>query len=176
MSIVNLSQSQYTVEALGDRVIVHIPSRKHWLQMAVTGFWLVFWLLGWTGTATRAIWSRNDLVLLVWLAFWVAGGLAAIASLVWQLAGEMVLEADRFALRVRWQVWGVSWTKAYVASDVRNLGVRPLGYGRYASRTAGGLITFDYRGQLVRLGTTINEEEVQQIVQTIRQYCPCENR
>ena len=175
MSIVNLAQSRYTVEELGDRVIVRIPSRRHWLQMAVIAFWLVFWLLGWTGTATRAIWNRNDLVLLVWLAFWVAGGLAAIASLVWQLAGEMALEADRYALRVSWQVWGVSWTKAYVASDVRNLRVRPLLYGRYPAKAA-GLITFNYRDQTVRLGTTMDETEVQQIVQTIRQYCPCENR
>ncbi|NKQ36395.1 MAG: hypothetical protein HF973_12355 [Chloroflexi bacterium] len=171
--MVNLSQSRYTVEALGDRVIVRIPNHKHWLQMGVIGFWLVFWLLGWTGTTTQAIWNRNDLVLLVWLVFWVAGGLAAIASLVWQLAGEMVLEADRYALRVRWQVWGVSWTKAYVASDVRNLRVRPLGYGRDTLGWATGPIMFDYRGTTIHLGTGVNEEEARQIVQVIRPYCLC---
>jgi hypothetical protein len=171
MSIVNLSQSRYTVEELGDRVIVRIPSHKHWLQMAVIGFWLVFWLLGWTGTATRAIWNRNDLVLLVWLAFWVTGGLAAIVSLIWQLAGEMALEADRYALRVRWQVWGVSWTRAYVASDVRNLRVRPLGYGRYALGTTGPIV-FDYRGTTIHLGRGLNEDAARQIVQTIQQTHP----
>ncbi|HID53271.1 MAG TPA: hypothetical protein EYP41_14715 [Anaerolineae bacterium] len=171
--MVSLAQSRYTVEELGDRVIVHISSRKHWLQMAVIAVWLVFWLLGWTGTATRAIWNRNDLVLLVWLVFWVTGGLAAIASLVWQLAGEMALEADRFALRVRWQVWGVSWTKAYVASDVRNLGVRPLLYGRYTLGWATKPIMFDYRGTTIHLGTGVNEDEARQIVQVIRPYCLC---
>ncbi len=173
MSIINLPQSRYTSEELGDRVIVHIPSRKHWLQMVIISLWLVFWIFGWTGTVTRNIGNRSDLVLLVWLVVWVIGGLAAVGSLLWQLAGEVALEADRYALRVRWQVLGIGWTKAYVASDVCNLRVRPLWPGRYRLPGWGSVVlTFDYRGKIVCLSPDVNEIEARQVVQMIQRYSP----
>lgn len=171
MTFLNSRQSKgYRTEKVGDRIVVYLPNQNPWLQVGFLAIWLMFWLLGWRGAVSRQVGSKNDVVFLVWLVVWLGGWLATAVGFFWQLAGERVLEIDRYALRIRWELFGLNWTKAYVASDMRNLQV--MTYGNQSTGLwswSKPTISFKYGHRTVHLGAGLNGQYARQIVDMICQ-------
>ncbi len=83
-------------EDLGDKLIISIPSKKDWLGILVTLFWVVAWsfvefFIGrflFSGKAASDDPSGTPYFFLVpWISIWTIGGAFVIYYLLWQLFG-----------------------------------------------------------------------------------------
>ena len=180
MSVVNLPQARHTAQLVDEKLIVNIPSRTNWLQILFLLVWLAFWLFGWSAGLFGLISAGGaGLFMLFWLVFWTIGGLAVMLSLLWQLTGREIIVVDDKALRIKWQLWGFSWLKTYLAADVGSLRVSPVVYAWHGrSRQLSywwngcGPIAFDYGAKTYRFGDGVDEAEAKQIVKLIQKQFP----
>ncbi|MCP4357429.1 MAG: hypothetical protein GY796_05355 [Chloroflexi bacterium] len=173
--------SRLSVVRVDKQLIITIPSRKSKLDMSLHGVGFLFWL----GVSVTAVQRHffgplvNDLSLGVGLLLWLGLGSAVVWHLLWQMYGCEVLEVSGCVLKRRWQLFGLGWTWAYMASGIDRLQAVPqvnVANGRNPSffrhQTNRPGIVFDYGPKTVHLGQSVNAEEAKAIVATIQAQFP----
>jgi hypothetical protein len=153
----------------GSKLIIPIPNSKQGIHFPILIYWLMGWTFGELATVNeinhRGL-NNSDKFFLAWALLWTIIGTGTLFDLLWQLWGRQALTIDRVCLMHRRGLLGLYWVKRYELTHVHNiravLGSKPGGYGR--------IITFDYAGNPVQLGSNIDEMEAKQIATIIRKY------
>ncbi len=176
MSTVAPSPCRHHADFLGDRLVINIPSRIYW-WLPVLCFWLTVWF-GFGFLFFVNIGLSHPLAL-VWTLFWFGAGFFNLYEVVWQLAGQELLEISPYSLNIRRQIFGLGWTHAFVASDVHDLRVSPQPLPRYGRRHQVqtpwrwlGPLAFDYGAKTYRFGAGVDEAEAKHIVKLIQAHFP----
>lgn len=177
MSTVKLAPAHHRAQFLGDQLRITIPSRTHWLQLPGLCVWLVVWF----AFGRHAFLAAGSIHLLasIFSMIWFVIGFLPLSAVIWQLAGQELLEVSPYSLNIRRQLFGWGWTKAYVASDVHELRVSPRPYLSDGRRqqlqtiwNLSGPLTFDYGAKTIRFGDGLDEAEAKQIIKLIQQHYP----
>jgi len=156
-----------------------IPAQRNLVVLVFLGIWLVGWVTGEVTTLAELLKDgprRSEGLVLLWLALWTVGGVFAAYMWLWMLVGKERVLMGTSTLRVTRDVLGLGPTHSYELFQVRNLRVatRPVSprdtvVTPRLARLVGGLIAFQYKGQTVRFGASIDEAEAQMIVERMRQ-------
>ncbi|MDB5048263.1 MAG: hypothetical protein JWO30_1334 [Fibrobacteres bacterium] len=195
MAIVNPEQSRVSIEEFADRVVVSIPVKRNWFLLLFLGFWLCGWAMGefgaiasivggagWFLSKTKPIEHAmipGGLFLLFWLGGWTVGGVFAIGSWLYQLKGkEIIVRDDRFISHKRDFVI-FKRSKEYLNGHVKSLRVS-TGSGNIFNASpermfefwgmGGGSIAFDYGSKTIRMGSGLQDAEVNPILEALSKF------
>lgn len=177
MSTITPSPFRHRAEFLGDHLLITMPSRAYWWRLPLLCIWLVIWYgIGFSFFLPGRMAHPIELI---WTLFWFTAGFFTLFDVVWQCAGKELLEASPYSLNIRRQIFGLGWTRAFVAADVHDLRVSPQPlprYGRgYHVQTPWrwlGPLAFDYGAKTYRFGAGIDEAEAKHIVKLIQSHFP----
>jgi hypothetical protein len=141
-----------------------------------------FWLFGWAmgeGTAIRDL-SRPDhpvsWFLVAWLAFWTVAGIYALATVLWQLAGEVVLEVRQGVFRHRFSIGPLSAGSAYQIDRIHNLRASAAAndgvtWRRNTMAQLGrGVILFEYGERAVTIRPDLEPSEANNVVNMLNRH------
>jgi hypothetical protein len=109
MAIVPLPRQRHIMQDTGSALRFVIPSRKNFLALGFTGFWLILWGFGLFSVTGELIGSLrvnegvtalidDRLFTVVWLVIWVMGGGFALLSVLWQFFGKELIAVDNTAI------------------------------------------------------------------------------
>lgn len=206
MPIVQPPPPRYTVQDLENGAKFLIPSQKHWGAIFLFGIMLVttalgIWQIGQTTVATfyklmfgvdapgyrvrlegdPSDWAGVTLTLVTLALFgWVA--LWSISILLWQVAGQEVVEVREQFLAIGHFVFGLGRFQRYLVDHLRNLRVvssSPISgwvvWGNFQSilpRQESGMIAFNYGSRTFRFGNGLDESEAEQLIANIQRRLP----
>lgn len=196
MPIVQPDPPRHKIEDLGNSLRIIIPSRRNWFTVFLL---IVVWLLigsmivgpaiSTIGLFIRSVLQESDggvnvgFLIVQTLNFSLVImfiSIFALPILLWQLAGNEVVEADSQSIKVRRQILGFGLSKEYLAEhmkDLRASSITPQ-HSRYGwSRSSFGdsnfgSIAFDYGARTFRFGSGVDEAEAKQIIAAIQQHFP----
>ena len=187
--LVQPAAARLTIEDLGDRTRIVLPSRKHWFVLAFLSVWLMGWACGEVSALSAVLSGRGfgdgTAFLLVWLVGWTVGGTIAISTWVWQLAGRETFDVTGDSLTVWKSVFGLRFpARVYAAEHVHDLRtpvqeVSPFpvwGRRTWVWGTGPGAIAFDYGARTFQIASGADEAEARLIVAAITQRYPIYRR
>jgi hypothetical protein len=181
---------RHTLQDLGDRLIISIPSVKQWFLIVFLAVWFLGWAVGEGVVASFLIagpgfgGAAPDGILILWLAIWTVGGGFAIYQLAWQLTGYEIIEVARQGITVSRVVFRFHTSREYSAEYVKELRVSSSNvnlnhpalwtyYYQYPwSHHSFGSLAFDYGAKTFRFGAGVDEAEAKQIMAQIEQKFP----
>jgi hypothetical protein len=162
---------RFTIESTPDGLRAVVPARRNWLVVVFLCAWLVGWVFG-EVTAVQQLLSPSEktphLFLLAWLVGWTIGGAFALVAVVWQLAGREVISVSAATLLHRIEALGIGWSRAYKASEVKNLRATEYLSTSFTNQAVWfpplmgpgfGPVAFDYGARTLRLGASLEEAE-----------------
>jgi hypothetical protein len=164
----------------GNSLIFSIPARKQWFVVLFFPVWLTFWTFGGIA-AIAALLTSPNLFILVWLCGWLFGEAFALFTILWMLGGKENIDVASQSIIVRYQLFGMNYSKEYATEYIHDLRVQPMTYpSTWGSRTRtsnvwgfnNGVIVFDYGSKTIRIAGGIDEAEGKQILATIVQAYP----
>jgi hypothetical protein len=177
-------------EDLGDKLIISIPSLKHWFFIIYLGFFVLsviaaeFVILG-TLIFNRNAFDGPILVLAAGAIFWTLATGLFIYQFAWQVSGKEVIEVSAKSITTSRVALGIRSPKEYLADHIKELRVsssnmnlnHPMLWWTYSyynpwSHNMVGSLAFDYGAQTFRFGMSIDEAEAKQIVAEIQQKFP----
>ena len=91
----------------------------------------------------------------------------------WNLLGEEIVTANKVALSVRYDVWGIGWTRNFFVNRISRLHfLRLLNPRRDESGdgAATGFVGFDYDSDSPRFGRGLSETEAQELIAVLEGY------
>jgi hypothetical protein len=167
---------------IGEGVVIEIPERRNWFVFGFLTFWLCGWAIGEVAVPiTIFVSAKKDptgmAFLAFWWSFWTIGGGAAFYSWLWMWRGREILTVTDSALSIKRDLMGRGRTKVYDVSQARRFRYSPPAYrldrGAWTPWAFGqGGIAFDYGFQTMRFGTGLEEPEVADILERIKQRFP----
>lgn len=177
-------RARHTIEDSGDTLIITIPSRRSWPQIAFLGFWLIGWTLGEFGASNNLITEEGlDSFTIVWLIGWTLAGAFVVYALLRQLSGEEIIGVSNQAITISRTVLGFGFSpQEYSAEHIKALRMsvptdtndRPW-WTRRRSQLYGlekGSIAFDYGARTMNFGSGLDEAEALAILTEIRKKFP----
>jgi hypothetical protein len=188
---------RHFVEKLDYGVRVTLPSKKGFFKIAWFCFWVLVWLYmtgslmvllaimigGDTGLLGGSSPNSGLLIFIVFLiifflAFLGMGG-PVIYSLLWQIVGKEIIEANSQTLTIIKQIFRWRNFKEYATETVSDLRVNTQQLSSIPpiesiQKLLGhdGKIAFDYGAKTIRFGLEIDEAEAKQIIFALRQQLP----
>ena len=172
-------KSRATLTGGPEGLEIVIPAQRNLVVLVFLGIWLVGWVTGEVTTLAELLKDgprRSEGLMFLWLALWTVGGVFAAYMWLWMLVGKERILMGTSTLRLKRDVLGLGTPRTYELFRIRNLRVatRPVGprdtvVTPRLARLVGGLIAFQYEGQTVRFGASIDEGEAQMIVERMRQ-------
>jgi len=183
-------EPKHTIEDFGSKLVISIPSLRHWGLAMMLALWLIMWALFVALILGLLIFGENQhdrppiLFLIFWLGIWIAVGVTFIYSFAWQVAGKEVAEVTTDAITISRRVLGLHSSREYTASHVKDLRVTSASMGMrgpllvwthtyyYPWRHDMGSLAFDYGARTFRFGGGIDEAEAKQIIAEIQRKFP----
>ncbi len=179
-----LESARYSLESTADGLRVSIPSRRNWFVLLFLVAWLGGWYMGETSVIRELLNPKPNSAtafLGFWLLGWTLGGAFCFGTVLWQLAGREVLIASASTLVHRIEVFGIGRSRAYKASDIKNL--RAADYSRNPATnqkawyppfgSAGdGPIAFDYGARTIRVAQALEEAEAKALIGELTERLP----
>lgn len=175
---------RYSLETTADGLKAVIPARRNWLVILFLCAWLVGWALG-EIQAIKELFAPSEksptLFLMAWLAGWTIGGAYAFAAVIWQLAGIEIISIDGTTLRHRIEALGIGRTRAYKASEVKDLRATEYSTNPFTNQAAFfppligsgfGPVAFDYGARTLRLAPALEEAEAKSLVRQLGARLP----
>jgi hypothetical protein len=171
-----------TSRQTSDGLEICIPAKRNVFLLLFLSAWLVGWSFGEVMVLRELLFGEGDapdLFLAVWLTMWSLGGGFAIYAWLRMLAGRELVRLGGGVLAIRNEVLGVGRTKEYDLVHVKNLRVEPIALFSMDMSGAlrfwgvgGGPLAFDYGSKTVRLAAGLNDAEVRQVIQDLRDHHP----
>src|SRR3954465_8641471 len=93
--------SRWRIDDAVDGIRITIPARRRWSLLLFTGAWLLMWAAA-EGSVIPQLGGgelREPRFESFGLIAWTVGGLAALGSLLWQIAGAVLIEARQGRFR-----------------------------------------------------------------------------
>lgn len=123
-----ITNSSWSVDLGFDGASFIVSGMRIWPLTVFLGFWLCGWTAG-EISALRALSAPSapgfgSVFLMVWLSAWTLGGLSAWAVFLYSIVGREVIIVGPGRLRVRWQIFSLSWTRDFAAESIRDLRVK----------------------------------------------------
>ncbi len=175
---------RFTVESTSEGLCAVLPARRNWFVVLFLCAWLVGWVFG-EVTAIHQLLSPSEnsprLFMLAWLVGWTLGGAFALAAVLWQLAGREVISVSAATLMHRVEAFGLGWSRAYKASEVKALRATEYASNPFTSQAAWfppvtgsgfGPVAFDYGARTLRLGAALEEAEAKLLVEKLAARLP----
>lgn len=155
---------------------IEIPAKRNFFMILFGGFWLCGWALG-EAVVTRMLFFEvgpavSNLFALIWLGLWTVAGVAVGASWAWTVAGRTVLEVANGMLTLRHRVFGLGFSRAYDARQIKRLQTRNRSNSKDWAKSEGpfaGPIGFDYGARTVRFGAALDWSEAKMIIDELRE-------
>jgi hypothetical protein len=129
------------------------------------------------GTAIFIIWAlelrhEDSNVVLLMAAIMILANIAR--NVFWNLMGEEIVTINKSALTLRYDVWGVGWTRTHFLDRVSALRFNRLVTRQELQEGSDtphiGFVEFDYGSNTRRFGRGLSEAEAQEIIASIRSY------
>lgn len=177
MAIVDPGKGRAIIEDSGMGMRITIPAAPSFQNTT----WLVLSLLAWAGGEVFVLWHLFDespdplfgtFFMLVWLAMWTLGGIRMIDGLLWNLAGQEVIELSSTALKRRKRLPVFRRSKEYSVANIS--GLRPAALADQPSPSKrqnmstlsfkDGTIAFDYGRDTHLLATGLDEADAQYVI------------
>lgn len=181
---VPIESSRYTVESSVEGLRAVIPARRNWFILLFLIAWLGGWFFGEVSAAGELLNPKDKTpsgFLAFWLLGWTIGGVFCFGTVLWQLAGREVLTVSASALVHRVEVFGLGWSRAYRATDVKNLRATDYSSNPFTNQRAWfppvggsgyGPIAFDYGARTIRVAPALEESEARMLVRELAQRLP----
>jgi len=181
---------KHTCEDLGDKLIIAIPSPKHWFRIILMGIYtLVLAIAGLSFLGYLEFGQELDkppiLFFIIFVIFWIVFLCLMIYQLLWQIVGKEDIEITAQSIKISRVVPVLHSQKEYLASYIKELRVSssnlnlnpPMMSWTYSyyypwHHNAIGSLAFDYGAKTFRFGMSIDEAEAKQILAEIQQKFP----
>jgi hypothetical protein len=169
--------SKHTIEKLGNKTIISIPTPKQWLLLLLLGFWSAGWTLAVFDTIrelTREIPNEINWGIVFWFVGYTIGGLAILSSYLWLLFGREVIEVNGQSLTISRNVLGIRLPKEYSVEHIKDLRTSSITNNLRRLRAYqlwgynSGSVAFDYRSRTLKFASGVDEIEAKQIVDEIK--------
>jgi hypothetical protein len=187
--VVKAHSPNYLIQDLGSKLVITVPSKKHWLAIAILLPMFFVWtviggafVLGTlSGIAMGALSSKDSPYLfgLLWSPVWLFGEMLITASLLWELTGTDIIEVTSKSVILRRQLLKFSLPQRYPAEHIKDLRILPANKWLFVVWISlaflwhiDSVIAFDYRGKTIRTGSGVNETEGAQIISIIQRRFP----
>jgi len=175
---VGIGRSQ--VEYTGDKLQIVIPAKKNWFEILFLLAWLGGWAFG-EVSALKALSvgeqnSAPGFFLFFWLIGWTMGGSFTAFIFLWNLTGKELIILSQGLLRIDRKAVGIGTSKQYflaeskgfrVSTSANSLG--PWSSGQWLG-FGGGRISFDYGMKTIRFADGIDEAEANYLIDQMKLY------
>jgi hypothetical protein len=170
---------RFTVECTTEGLRAVVPARRNWFVLLFLCTWLVGWVFGEVAVTCQLLSPSEgtpQLFLLAWLVGWTLGGAFALTAVLWQLAGKEVISVNAATMLLRVEAFGLGWSRAYKASEVKNLRATEYASNPFTNQAAWlppligsgfGPVAFDYGARTFRLGAAFDEAEAKLLVERL---------
>lgn len=177
---IEVPRPRSTITETRNGLEIVIPAKRNNSLLAFMGFWLIGWAVGEVAALHTLILggAKEELTLvtiflLAWLGFWTVGGASAIGSWLWMLRGKERITLQATHLTIKKDLFGFGRLREYDLQHISKLRVAPATFNMSAPASAweswgagGGVVAFDYGPTTVRFGSSIDEAEGLQIVES----------
>ena len=173
---------RYTIEDLGETLVVSIPSLKMWPFILLFSFWS-FWWIGLEVVFLIALFTAKEssrINALIIIAIWTVAGAFLLYNLFWQVFGKEEIQVTALSIMISHVVLGYKRSKEFLAENIRDLGLarvsmRDLLYRRWPFPLLGsdaGSISFDYGARTYRFAASLDDAEAKQLIAAVQQKYP----
>jgi hypothetical protein len=162
-AIVQPFQPRSTVSDEVDGLRISIPPKRSGVLLFIL-CWLAFWTYAGIQSG-RTLMHHFSFFLAFWMMGWVFGELWACYLILYTVGGREIIVANSETLTRTTKLFGLGWSKAYLAREIRNLRFQ-RGLSRQPSR-----IAFDYGAKTITFGAYLEEAEASELISRIRQRC-----
>ena len=183
MKTVAVPNPRHTTETTPGEMRITIPAKPKVFIVVFMLIWLCFWTLG-EFSVGRIVLSGESLrqtnsFTVLWLCFWTLAGGYVIIGILWQFAGEEIIQIAEGSIEIRYALFGIGFSKRYALDQAHQLRVSlnpPASFwnSRRGQSPFGepGIIAFDYGASTIRVGRSLDEAEANQIVGKLRARFP----
>ena len=183
MALVRPSAGTADVQDTPSGVVITIPAPRHKFGMLFLPLWLVAWTFGEISAIGDLLGPAGDQpigFLVFWLAGWTVGGVFALGFFLWMLRGRQIIRVERGLLSLRWDVFGLGYSREYEVSRVANLRIgassagNPFGVSRAGAMWVFtcGPMAFDYGAHTIHFGLAMHEAEAATILPRLSRLLP----
>lgn len=177
MTVVEPGKGRAIIENSGMGLRITIPAAPSFQGTT----WLVLSLFAWAGGEVFVLWHLFDespdphfgnFFMVIWLALWTLGGIRMIDGLLWNLAGEEVIDLSSTALKRRKRLPVFRRSREYAVANIS--GLRPATLTDQPSPSKrqnmsslsfkDGTIAFDYGRDTHLLATGLDEADARYVI------------
>jgi hypothetical protein len=180
MAIIKPSKARSIISSGPKGLEIVIPSQKNIFLILFLAAWLVGWCVGEVTVPTTFFKGNKDTGALIfsaaWLVAWTIGGALAIYAWLWNVAGKEKVTINNSTLTIKRDLFGYGREREYEVSSISNLRVSPQPYNPFNFSDSmkfwgigGGILSFDYGYKTYRFGSSIDEAEASQLLNTIKE-------
>jgi len=175
---------RYTIEDLGDKLVVSMRSLKIWSAIFVFGIWSFCWagieiFLIFALVNGKATVKGDRFSFAIFTLLWTGLGAFFIYNLLQQLLGKEEIQVTDQAITISQVVLGYRRSKEYLAEYIKDLGLMHVGMQDLVSREAPfpwrshlGSISFDYGARTYRFAASLDDAEAKQLIAAMQQKYP----
>ncbi len=172
------SLPRHTMVDYGNRIQISIPSQKIWFTLIFLPLWLTGWAFGEISAIHQVMKNGFSVFMMIWLTGWTIGGGFAILMLLWQIAGQEIIQVSGQSIIVTKTIFNLGFPKEYNAGYVKDLRIsisitnENSQWGRNNSTNylvGYPKLAFDYGAKTIQFGNGIDEAEAKQILYIIQQ-------
>jgi hypothetical protein len=176
MSRVVPTQPRFTVTDEPEGVRITVPTKRSWFFLVFYAVFLCFWAFALMATLRELVKPGKtgppSLFLVFWLGFWCVFGAVMTWAWLWNLVGRETILLRAGAIIVRREVFGISRSKEFDVTSVRDLRAsaepyNPWGLSGIGLRTGARSLAFDYGASTYRFGEGLEEAEAKTLVELI---------
>ncbi len=183
MALVRPSAGSADVQDTPSGLVITIPAPRHMFAMLFLPLWLIGWAFGEISAIGDLFGPAGDQpvgFLLFWLAGWTLGGVFTLGFFLWMLSGKQIIRVERGLFSIRWDIFGLGYSREYELSRVVNLrigavgGINPFSIAQSGALwgLTGGPLGFDYGAHTIRFGLAMHEAEAATILPRLSRLLP----
>jgi hypothetical protein len=103
------------------------------------------------------------------LAVWAIVSFYTLWTIFWELGGKEVITIKATTIEHRREAFGISFSRRYALSEVRNLRFKDYSFTEWAGH---GSLAFDYVDKTVRVGRDLSEVDARMLLENLKARIP----
>jgi hypothetical protein len=159
------SKRRWRIDGNGSEVVVTIPREFDWIVALVPVFYIPFMYVVFSDKQDPQ--AVIEIVLLVMVAL-------VMKQWLWNLGGTEILTINHELVSVRYELFGLSWTRRAALTEVEGFNWEKRSYGRngHPSRIALELRDGFWFFSRIRFAARISQSEAEELIDAIHQRFP----
>ncbi|MFY4727815.1 hypothetical protein [Nitrospira sp. BLG_2] len=179
MAKIQPAASRITITDTSQGLRIVMPCRRSWFVICLLGFWICGWAVAEVMVAAQFLNGDappdGESFMLAWFGVWTIGGVIAVYAWLWQMLGKEIITVRGQTFRIRRDIGGFGFDKAYDLLQMRDLRAGQAGFNPLELSSSlqlwgigGGVMTFEYGARTHRFGAGLDEIEAKQTITAIR--------